>query len=83
MQAIVTKYLGPTNYRGSRIRASAQAGSVTIGYDDALDTEDNHRAAAKALMVKYGWDEHSRIIGSGGLPDGRGNCYVLARKAVR
>lgn len=27
MQAIETKYLGPTNTRGSRIKASAQAGS--------------------------------------------------------
>lgn len=29
-QAIVTKFLGPTNYRGSRVKATCQAGSVTI-----------------------------------------------------
>ena len=29
MKAIWTKYLGPTNYRGSRIKASAEGVSVT------------------------------------------------------
>jgi hypothetical protein len=77
MQAIVTRYLGPTNFKGSRVKATAQAGSVTVGYDDALNSEDNHRRAAGKLMAKYGWSEHSEIVGSGELPDGRGSCYVL------
>ena len=38
MQAIETRYLGPTNTRGSRIKATAAAGSITIHYDDALLT---------------------------------------------
>lgn len=79
-QAITTRYIGPTNYKGSRVKAKAQAGSITIEWDDALNSEDNHTAAAKALMAKFGWDKHSVIAGSGELPDGRGTCYVMKRK---
>ncbi len=73
MQAIETKYLGPTNFRGARIKASAQAGSVTVPYDHALNVEGNHDAACKALVRKWGW------FGSwirGALPSSRGNVYV-------
>ena len=54
-QAIETKYLGPTNTKGGRIKATAWAGSVTMPYDHALNAEDNHRAAALLLQTKYGW----------------------------
>lgn len=36
MQAIRTKYYGPTNFRGSRIKAEAQAGSRWMEWDHAL-----------------------------------------------
>ena len=54
-QAIETKYLGPTNSRGSRVVASAQAGRLTLPWDDALDVTENHRRAALALAERYGW----------------------------
>lgn len=54
-QAIETKYLGATNAKGGRIKATAWAGSVTIGYDYALDAQGNHKAAADALIAKLGW----------------------------
>lgn len=81
MQAITTRYLGPTNYRGSRVKATAQAGSLTIGWDDALDVEHNHDAAAKALRAKLGWDKdcYPKMV-RGALPDGRGNVYVFVQK---
>ena len=59
MRAIITRYLGPTNYRPSRIKASAgRAGSVTVSWDYSLPDSiwANHRAAAMALMHKLGWD---------------------------
>lgn len=55
MQAITTKFVKPTDFKGSRIKATAEAGSVTIGWDHALNSEGNHIAAAKALCVKLGW----------------------------
>jgi hypothetical protein len=55
--AIQTKFLGPTNFRGSRIKATAmdnfsdgRAISVTIGYDHALNGDANHRVAAEKLL---------------------------------
>ena len=73
-QAIVTKYIGPTNVRGSRVKATADAGSLTLGWDHALDSEANHHRAARALAEKYGWS--GDWVG-GGLPrNAGGNCYV-------
>lgn len=73
MQAITTKYLGPTNRRGSRIKATCQARSITVPCDDRLNSELNHRQAARALADKLGWS--GRWIG-GGLPNG-GYVYLL------
>lgn len=76
-QAITTKYLGATNHRGSRVKASAQAGSVTISWDDGRNQERNHLAAAKALADRYGWLDYGLRMVAGGLPDGTGNVYVF------
>lgn len=51
-QAITTKFLGATNTRGARIKATSWLGSVTVGYDYALETNENHLAAIKALLAK-------------------------------
>lgn len=72
-QAIVTKFLGPTNVRGSRIKAKAAAGSVIIPYDHALNIEHNHAKAAEALAIKFGW---SGFYVQGGMPDDSGYCFV-------
>jgi hypothetical protein len=72
-QAIETKYLRATNYRGSRIKATALAGSVTMPYDNALNAEDNHRAAALLLQTKYGWQG---TFAQGGNAKGNGYVFV-------
>jgi hypothetical protein len=71
-QAIKTKYLGPSNVRGARVKASSDAGSVTLPWNHALGIEDNHAAAAKVLAEKWGWG--GRWFG-GGLP-GSGYAFV-------
>lgn len=78
MQAIVTKYHGPTNRRGSRVSATAAAGRVYLEWDDALSSDANHDAAAKALAEKMGWlgDRYGRLV-SGHLPDGVSNVHVF------
>ena len=53
MQAITTKYFGPTNFRGGRIKASAQRGSVTVEWDHSLNVDGNHKAAVDALITKF------------------------------
>ena len=64
MKCITTKYIGPTNYKGSRIKAVCDGGSVTIPYDYSLNIDQLHDRAAKYLMEKMGWD-NLQIIGSG------------------
>lgn len=57
MQTIRTKWLGPTNYRGSRIKAISASGhsTVVVSWDYALNIQANHNAAAKALADKMAW----------------------------
>ena len=59
-QAITTKYLGPTNTRGSRFKASCEAASITMNLDDRFDIPENHKFAAILLTQKLGWDDESR-----------------------
>jgi hypothetical protein len=71
MQAIQTKYLGPTTYRGGRIKATCQAKSVTLPWDYNVGVDENHRSAADRLRVKLGWgtethgDTHSGVLADG------------------
>ena len=73
MKAIKTRFLGATNYRDSRIVATAEGGErdhrITISYPHELNSEQAHQSAAKALCDKMNW--HGRMV-SGGLRD----CYV-------
>jgi hypothetical protein len=72
MQAILVKFLGATGSRGSRLKATAASGSITIPYPHELrEGEEAAHAAADALRVKLGWQNsaYGRLIG-GQLPDG-------------
>lgn len=75
MKAIQTHYLGPTDYRGSRIVARAEGGNrVVVPYPYELSGEAVYRVAAEALRDKLGWT--GELVG-GGLPDG-GYAFVFA-----
>ena len=73
-QAIQTKYLGPSNTRGSRVKAWSQAGSITLVWDYALNADENHRTAARMLARKLDW---KGVWSGGGLPD-QGYAFVQA-----
>lgn len=66
--AIVTKYHGPTNFKGSRYSATSQAGRIYLSADDALNSQANHEKAARTLAEKLKWSGSWR---GGCLPDGR------------
>lgn len=55
MQAIVVKYLGPTNRHGSRMKATDGMMTATIAYDSALSSAKNAESAARLLIQKRGW----------------------------
>tara|TARA_R100000458_G_scaffold55460_1_gene59427 strand:- start:21 stop:281 length:261 start_codon:yes stop_codon:yes gene_type:complete len=55
-QSIETKYLRPTEHRGSRIVAKCAAGRKVIPWDFDLGRTENHAMAACALAKALGWD---------------------------
>jgi hypothetical protein len=55
MQAIIVKYVGPTATKKGRMVARCEDGRTVVSFDHALDTDDNARAAARALILKLGW----------------------------
>jgi hypothetical protein len=62
-QAIETRYFGPTNVKGSRVKAECAAGSVTIDWASELNVDQNHYRAAWMLIEKLGWNKTSRVTG--------------------
>ena len=72
-QYIQTKYIGPTNTRSGRVKASANPGSIFVSWNHALGIEENHIAAAKAYAAKYDW---KGVWSGGGGKDGY--CFVQA-----
>jgi hypothetical protein len=78
-QAIVTKFHGPTNHKGSRVSATAEAGRIILSWDHALNGSDNHAAAARALADSMGWTVEAgypALVG-GALPGNAGYAFVM------
>ena len=69
MQAIRTRYHGPTDTRGSRISAACEAGRIYMPYRHELNLENNHAAAVGLLVVKLGWHtsrgDRATMVGGG------------------
>jgi hypothetical protein len=62
MQAITTKYIGPSNTRGSRIKAeTAQGETLTIDCAGSISEEENHISAARSLAERLNW--HGSFVG--------------------
>ena len=79
MQAIKTVYLPASNTKPSRIKATCDAGSVTISYPHDLSGDAVYRAAAEALVKKLGWTQGGALpeMVCGGLPNNGGYVFVL------
>jgi hypothetical protein len=64
MKAIQTKYLGPTNTRGGRIKAFDNNGNQrTVPWNHVLNAEENHQEAAKALASRMLWNPKALYTG--------------------
>ncbi len=80
MQAIHTKFLGPTNSRGARIKAYAEGGrSATVSYDYSGTSEQCHFKAVEKLCKNLDW--HG-ILQGGDLNDG-GYVFVFVNEWER
>lgn len=51
---IKTSYVGPTDFKGSKIKASFNGKTLSMPYDYSLNSEERHRKAAKAFADKHG-----------------------------
>ena len=84
MQAIITKYLSPTNHYSARVVCKAQAGRKVYAWDYSLGIEDNHEKVANRFARSYGWIEsdgtHDRRLVGGALPDDTGFAFVIVKK---
>lgn len=78
---ILTKYLGPTNTRGSRVKATSGGGkSVVIAWDDELHIDENHAAAAAALAAELWNYSPEQFALRGGCHNGcDGFAWTLSR----
>lgn len=71
MQAIVVKFLGPTNTKPSRWSVSCSAKRIIVSKGTFSETNDDNDAlgAAEHLCELLGW-VHSHGLIQGGLPNG-------------
>jgi len=78
-KAIETRFLGPTNFQGARIKAKCWGGSMTIPYPHEFNLAKAHREAAMALIDKmdqpYGGWRGDWVQGSNAKGDG----YVFVK----
>ena len=76
MQAITTKFLGATNTKPARIKATSGSGiSVTVSFDYGLTEVQEHAQAVIALCKKLNWMDRGPFL-MGGTKDGY--CAVFA-----
>lgn len=52
--AISTKFIGPTNYRGARVKAYTPTGkSITVAWDHEKNSIENHQRAAAECFKRF------------------------------
>ena len=74
-QAILVKYLAPTNTKGARLKAEAWFGTITVPYDHAQGPTANHERAAYALCEKHG---HRASLLWAMLPGDKGLAFIMS-----
>lgn len=82
MQAIRTQFFGASNVRGSRIKATCAAKTITRSFDFSFNHEDNHRQVAIKLVESLQWvgDGYGQLF-IGTLKDGSYVHVLSGRKA--
>jgi len=77
MKAITVKYLGPTNRRGSRLKAyDCDGNSATISFPYEVSRDIGYLKAAMALVAKMEWDWTPEDLAHGGVKDGEVFVFV-------
>ena len=83
MIAIHTRFICPTNTRGSRIKAFTSSGfTASIPYPYAESFEAAHFQAVKELVRKHGLDWSLDNMRYGDSADGKGYVFCFAKSIV-
>lgn len=61
---ITTRYLGPTDHRGTRIVATGRGARVVVSWEYGMFPYDNHQRAARALLARLGMDPRAPLLTS-------------------
>lgn len=77
MQAVVTRYVGPTNTRGSRVSVRCDAARMLVPWQCDLGSEENHATAILRMLLRLDWCGNWVL---GGLPDNCGCVAVCSRR---
>jgi hypothetical protein len=78
---IVTRYLSPTNHRGSRIKATSASGrSATLAWNHELSVRENHAAVAGLLATKVLELDPTQFTLVGGVLANEDFAFAVLRK---
>lgn len=78
---ITTRFLGPTNHRGARVKATSGSGqTLTVSWEYGLGIADNHAAAAAALAGQVLDCSPSELTLRGGCLANDGYAFAVARR---
>lgn len=80
MQTITTKYVCSAQGQG-RISVISQYGNKRVLWDDALNSEQNHRAAVEKVIAGINADRGLRfhVVNSAPLPNSSGWAFMIDR----
>lgn len=83
MQAITTKFIAPTNTRGSRVQVKSWLGTTYSSWDHAQDSTENHLAAVRDHLDKKASATAPVFpAAAGSLPDSTGYCVIVQHGPV-
>lgn len=78
---VTTRFLGPTDHRGSRVKATSGSGkTITVGWDHALSITENHAAAAAAIVFKVLGLTADQVTLVGGCLANDDHAFAVMRK---
>ena len=87
--AIHTKYIGPTNTRGARIKATCvrdkdSKWTASVSFEYAADSETRHSLAAKALLAKFALGlQEETLWCCGNTLDNLGYVFAIYPEAIK
>lgn len=83
-QAIITKFVGPTDKRASRVSVKGWITSAMYKWDESLSVEENHAVAAGhyvyELNKERAGDFQWCIVSGGSMPDSSGYAFIIDLK---